>query len=701
MESSRGAYGFRGSAMNALQPKEVSPDEQTPYGRGLELNRLLEWVAEGPALVRLQGAPGVGKTHLLRLLARQLERQGMPVSWLNANLIPPDPRRMRDLLEQLPDSSEADPALLIIDNFDAHQRMERVYWTELLPTLCPYTRVVLSSAGELEQVRAPSPEHQVSLLALKPLDREQGAAFLAHNGVPEKQHEMLVQFTGGLPLLLTTLVEFASQNNDPTWLSPDPRRSPVETVLSHVLREAPSDEHRHALWASAMPRVLSERLLAGMLDHPRSNESFRWLRTRRYINQGPEGLAIHSVFRGPLMDDLMLRAPHLYREFLLRAGRFFIARTTGQKRPEQRIAAGAAHFYVERRQYPLSTHLSALSDSVLYVDDARPSDEADLDAIVSAHEGDDGIRLARHWRAERPELLRVFRRADARVQSFVHALRLEAVERDDSRRDPVMACARQVLQARERRRRRTRAHGRQRSYRQPALVFRFWLDRERGQTECLGRTEILQEMLMQTLSEVEPSLVLFISPRADINLTNALEDVGLVRHFEGGRGTLDGQPFELVGHDFVDEPLEQWMRRALTTAISGPRRRGRETQGRGGSMNRNDFQHAVVEALEDYFDDRALARNPLGERLSNYTELPVQGRIQRWLMDGVSQLAHMPGGEDYAAQLRDHYLESAPIGRSRDIPAGRGRDDNEGLIAAIQLLVATLWDSQGSHWNAV
>ena len=660
---------------------EATP--QTLFGRQQELERLTDWILTGPAVVQVYGQPGSGKTSLLRALTRRLELRGIPVAWLNAALTRANAEVVQAFFRELPDSSEGDPAVLVVDDFDMHAPLHPVYWQRLLPSLCPNTRVVLASSVAITGAHSPSREHTLSVVALRPFDDATSRGFLGALGVPDNRREELIAWTGGLPLLLATLADFAGDQEENALRPPDDRQRALGATLVKVLSETPSDEHRQALWASALPMVLSERLLASMLDHPRSNECFRWLRTRPYIEQTAEGLVVHRSFREPLLDSLMQQAPLLHRDYLIRAGHFHIARTTGHN-TRDRVGAATAHFFTQRRMYPLSRHSQALARSELFEDAYAERDAAAIDQIVAQQVGRASVPLARLWRERQPEQLRVFRNNDGDARAFVQAVVVTGGGKEDAAGDPAVAAAQRVLAERDQERRKTRPHGRQRARKQQALLFRFFGAHTANENGDPSSAEIMEHMLMRVISLPKASLSLLTTRAQDASSADALLRAGLARTFTNGRFVVDGQQFSLIGHDFMDASLAQWLRQALVILVSGARNPERGDSGQT-ILDRSAFDHAVRDALEGYFDERTLAENPLAHELATYTELPADRRIKHWLRDGLSQLARMPGGETYAQRLQHRYFEHDG--------AATMETPSDHLMAAIQLLVATLWDA--------
>lgn len=650
----------------------------------------MAWLTGGPEPVVIVGPGGVGKTHFLELLRARWQERGGGAKRLDMQRLPKDARLLRARLEHLASGAQ-EPPLLLLDNVDVHAPLHQVYSETLRPMLDRGVRVALtvtelptSSAAMVADGPRMAGDQ---VIVLRPFDARESAAYLADHGIGDVPHERLSEVSGGLPLLLSTMLEFAP-DGDEGWPASDPRRSAVEGAAAMALAEAPTDEHRRGLWAIALPEVLSQRLLASMLDHPRSNEVYRWLASRAYVAAGDDGLAVHMLFRGPLLDDLMLRSQHVYREFLLRAGRFFIARADGHKLAEDRCRAGASLFYLQRRQYPLSALAQTLVTSGYYVDDFAPGDAEVVAATVRRFEGSGSIALAEHWRKHAPSGLRVFRDGEGQVRAFVQTLVLEALSPDVVAVDPVLTRVREARDQRSQRRRHRRVPGRQRAKRQTTLVFRHWLDRDLGPRAGVGRMEMMREMAMQVLSMPRPGLVMLVAPAGDRALAAALQDTGLAWRYDDELQN-DGQELVLFGHDFTEEPRNMWLRRVFTHAINGGRRRSPGPSPGLAPLARADFQAAVVDALRGYFDVSALASNPLASLVSTVDNLsePPHARetpLQLWLEHGVTRLEGTPGGQVYAAQIRRRFLARPMLG---------GAANDRELATAIDLLVAMLWEA--------
>lgn len=679
--------------MRLRPPQDVTRDRsEAPYSRATEIELALQWLEGGSQPVLVAGPKGVGKTRLLRALGKAWEARGGSTHWMDASQLPSDASVVRGRLRKLeePPGRDGIPALLLLDNFDTHAPLYGAYRDALLPLLGDGLRVVLSATEEPATVSGDGAADG-RIITLLPLSNTAAAAYLSDHGSPEPS-SALMEVAGGLPLMLATLVEFAGESD--LGLRPgDDRRSPIEVAANLALQEAPSEEHRRGLWAIALPAVLSQRLLASMLDHARCNEVYRWLSSRAYVQSVDDGLVVHDLFRAPLLHDLMLRSQHVYREFLLRAGRFFIARADGHKCAEDRRAAGAALFFLQRRQYPLSASAEALLHSTRYVDDYRASDASAVNAMVQRFERGASAALAERWRTRFASGLRVFRDQDGQAQAFVQSLTLEAIEPRELATDPVLVRVRDIRDQQTQRRRHRRVPGRQRSNRQTTLVFRHWLDAAAGHNGGVGRMEIVREMAMQVLSMPRPGLAVLVAPATDPGFAEALQDMGLARRYPGdlqhGDPYVGGEALTLLGHDFAEEPRNQWLRRVFTHAMNGGRRPPRATA-QPLPLARADFQTAVVDALQGYFDASALAANPLAAILAPSHARAGDGTshdnpVQAWLQDGLVRLEATPGGQVYAAQLRRRFFARAA--------ASAGAQHSRELATAIELLVATLWDA--------
>lgn len=665
-------------------------------GRAEELKRCEQLLDGELRALYLYGPPGLGKTRLLNECGKLAKARKMQVTRLDAQFLSRAPESLAEVAAHSADTSQ--PSLLVIDGFEAHGALEQHYRDQLLPHLPAECRLLFAGETPLSLPWQSHGAGRMVHVPLQPLSQLAAESYLEDMGVAAECRAHMATRASGNPLVLATMTEFVTGGQTQVALHED-HPCTLSELLQHILQEAPSHEHRQALWATAMARVLSERLLAAILDQPRSNECYRWLSTRPYIEPAPGGLVVHSLLRDPLLHDLRDHAPDKLDEFLLRCGRFHIGRLEGLRVPEQRRDCAYAHFYAQRLQDPMAALAEQWFASSLYRAPLGPEHLSTIGAALDAHEGPQTALAFQHWHRLHPEHTSVFRNSDHEPVALLQTLPLD--ERTVSAEyDPACTAALRILHRPAPKTASTpKGVGRPRRSprgRRNALLVRFWVDLSHPQQASAAQAEILVHSALQALGNPDLALLLFAVPEHTLGQAESLLKMGLVQRFPQGDFSLDAHRHHLIGIDLHKTPAPRWLRDLLTKTISGERRL--PTQERGNwDMGRTEFTQAVRQALRHFGDNRALSHSPLVQALPPDSKENAAHGLRRWLLDGVDRLTRMPGGSTYAKQLHRTYIDEpgGSAATAEEPPDLSGQRDSP--AAAELLLIATLWDALMQH----
>ena len=147
----------------------------------------------------------------------------------------------------------------------------------------------------------------------------------------------MLRFAHGYPLALSLAAEVLLQrpgSNFEGAASPDI----VQVLLERFVASVPSAAHRAALEACSQVRVMSESLLAALLDVPEAHELFEWLRDLSFVSTGPRGIFPHDLARDALAADLKWRNPPWHHELHRRARAFYMREFEQAQGHDQYIA---------------------------------------------------------------------------------------------------------------------------------------------------------------------------------------------------------------------------------------------------------------------------------------------------------------------------------------------------------------------------
>lgn len=297
-------------------------------GRGQELeffDRL--WVDEPPAsVVLVHGPGGIGKSTLLRAVARRAESHGWTPVFVEGRDMPP----VADALAKaLAPALDAERPLVIFDTWERMTALGGYLRRELLPSLPAQAVVVI--AGR----RSPEPdwfeggwETLATEIELEPLSELESHQLLSAYGQDDRSRtESIVAWTGGSPLALTLA---ANAMRDPDW-TPQlgvERPETVKALIRQLAEAEMTGGNVGALGVAAIARVTTVDLLRDVLPRTDSKEAYRWLSERTFAEPLGEGVTLHELVRKALRADLRMRHPEWERELRRRIADYFWSRAS-------------------------------------------------------------------------------------------------------------------------------------------------------------------------------------------------------------------------------------------------------------------------------------------------------------------------------------------------------------------------------------
>ncbi len=542
----------------------------------------------------LHGPGGIGKSTLLRRLAREARLAGRTVVDVDGRTAAPTPE---GFAEAAGPEVQAPGVVLLVDTFEKCQGLEGWLWERFLPQLPAGAIVVVAGRAAPDPRWAADPgwDGLLQVTSLRNLAPEDAAAFLTARGVPSQVHTTLLSFTGGNPLALALAAALAVKDgaSAPSWR---PDQDAVAFLLPLLIGDTPSPLHRRALEICAHAYVTSESLLRALMgdDAP---ELFSWLRVQPYVETSAAGLFPHDVVRESLEADLRWRDPDGFAAMHGQMRRYFLDRLSSA--PESRIlqATGALTYL-----YRSDGHMSEFNGwrEVGLVEDQpyAPAHRERVLELARKAEGEQSATVAAFWLDRRPEDFRVYRsNRTGEVLAFSAWLRIEEPEGLDV--DPVVAAAW----------RHARANGPLRPGEHLALA-RFSVYPEQYQLPSAPMT-FMQWRATAEYVRADGLTWSYAVFQDNGSWNDYLRDLNMLPADE--RPAVGDHRYALFAHDWRAQPADAWLTEKSNAMLSGAAMPPSPSPADGGLvvLSRPEFDAAVREALRTLRKPAVLADNPL------------------------------------------------------------------------------------------
>ncbi len=558
-------------------------------------------------LLYIYGPGGVGKTTLLHSFVRLCGAAGVSPVLLDARNVEPAPEAFLDALRMvlnLPTSEPPLPALanrvLLLDTCEILAPLE--YWLreKFMPELPDSALVVMAGRQPLSPAWLTDPGWQalVRVVPLRNLNPDESRAYLVQRGVPDDQHDAVLNFTHGHPLALSLVAEVFNQR---PGLKFQPEDTPdiVKTLLEQFVQKVPGPAHRAALEACSLVRVLTEDLLSEMMDSPDTHELFEWLRGLSFIQSGPGGLFPHDLAREALAADVRWRNPNWYGELHRRARAHYVDRLQrAAGLIQQQIMFD--YVFLHRDNPAVRPFFEWQTSGGALTDKFRASDRDDVLAMIVLHEGDESAKLAALWLDQQPHNMLIMRDATGKLAGCLFMLALHAAASAEVEADPGAQAAWRYLQ--------------QRAPLRPgelATLFRFWMARDTYQAVSPIQSLVFINCVLHYLTT--PGLAFTFFPCADPEFWVPVFAYADLNRLTEADFEVGGRRYGMYGHDWRAVPPLAWLnllaeRETALGATAVPPARPVDPLI---VLSETAFTAAVHQALKDFTMAEVLRGSPL------------------------------------------------------------------------------------------
>jgi hypothetical protein len=284
--------------------------------------------AEDPpaSVVHICGPGGIGKSTLLREIARRARERGRSVVALDGRELGPAPGVLDAALQET--AGESNPVILL-DSYEKMTALDSHLRSDLVPSLPEASLVVIAGRG------APDPgwftqgwESVSARLDLAEMPPDEARKLLAAHGVSDERVPAIIDWAAGSPLALALAADAAS--TDAAWnvaRSPD-RPEILRALLDRLVQTELHEIEPSALGIAVVARSTTPELLRALLGED-ADDGYRLLSGLTVSEPLGNGIMMHELVRKALLADLRLRNPELERDLRRRIADYLYERALG------------------------------------------------------------------------------------------------------------------------------------------------------------------------------------------------------------------------------------------------------------------------------------------------------------------------------------------------------------------------------------
>jgi hypothetical protein len=378
-------------------------DRRRFVGRAGELSFLERCLGDDPpaSVVLVCGPGGIGKSTVLRELARRAQASGWDVFPVDGRELAPQPGALDPVVNAVRESAQP---LVLIDSFERMTALAGYLRAGLLPSLPDRALVVISGRGTPDPAWfAGGWDGVAKVLEVGALPPPDALRLLEVHGLADERAPAIVEWAGGSPLALALAADTVA--SDTSW-NPAAGMDKPEILRSLIHRLVESDlggVQLSALGVAAIARVTTAGLLRAVLPGSDAGEAYDRLRSFTFAEPLGEGLTLHELVRKVLHADLRHHDQERERELRRRIVDHLYERAC---QGEPLLVIDMAHL-IENRA--IRWGFGWEGSTSYRIDTLRPADADRVAQLLKERHFGQWWELTRRFFAESPERVAVVR----------------------------------------------------------------------------------------------------------------------------------------------------------------------------------------------------------------------------------------------------------------------------------------------------